>query len=132
MNLVVDTSVILAVVTNEAHKQKLIDLTRNADLLAPSSVPWEIGNAFSAMFKRRRISLEEARNALLAYQQIPIQFSDVELEDALELSDRLDIYAYDAYMITCAQKHACALISLDTGLLNAANRAGVTTLEIKS
>ena len=132
MNLVVDTSVILAVVTNEAHKQKLIDLTRNADLLAPSSVPWEIGNAFSAMFKRRRISLEEARNALLAYQQIPIRFSDVELEDALELSDRLDIYAYDAYMITCAQKHACALISLDTGLLNAANRAGVTTLEIKS
>lgn len=48
MNLVVDTSTIIAIVTNEESKPKIISLTRNADLLAPSSLIWEIGNAFSA------------------------------------------------------------------------------------
>jgi uncharacterized protein with PIN domain len=49
MNIVVDTSVIIAVITNEPHKPQLIDITREVDLLAPLSLHWEIGNAFSAM-----------------------------------------------------------------------------------
>jgi len=57
MNLVVDTSVIIAVITNEEHKRQLINLSKGADLIAPPSLHWEIGNAFSAMFKRKRISL---------------------------------------------------------------------------
>jgi len=38
MNLVLDTSVIIAVITNEAHKRRLIELTKAADLMAPSSL----------------------------------------------------------------------------------------------
>ena len=75
MNLVIDTSVIIAVITNEKHKKELIKLTQGANLIAPSSLHWEIGNAFSAMFKRNKISLELAMKAIDAYKQIPIQFS---------------------------------------------------------
>ncbi len=46
MDIVVDTSAIMAVIINEAQREILIDLTRGANLLAPASVHWEIGNAF--------------------------------------------------------------------------------------
>jgi predicted nucleic acid-binding protein len=125
MNLVVDTSVIIAVITNEKHKNQLIKVSKGADLIAPSSLHWEIGNAFSAMFKRKRISLEQAIAALAAYQRIPIKFYDVELDTALELSFKLNVYAYDAYVIGCALKHKSSLVTLDGSLLDAAERAGV-------
>jgi hypothetical protein len=38
MSIVVDTSVIIAVVTNEPHKQWLVEITRGVDLLAPPSL----------------------------------------------------------------------------------------------
>jgi predicted nucleic acid-binding protein len=52
MEIVVDTSVIVAVLVGEAHRAALIKATRASELLAPPSVHWEVGNAFSAMFKR--------------------------------------------------------------------------------
>ncbi|MFA6980539.1 MAG: type II toxin-antitoxin system VapC family toxin [Ignavibacteriaceae bacterium] len=61
MSLVVDASIIIAVLTNEKNKSNLIRVTVGEDLLAPSSLHREIGNAFSAMFKRNRITLEQAK-----------------------------------------------------------------------
>jgi predicted nucleic acid-binding protein len=130
MDLVVDTSVILAVVMNEPTKPTLITRTAGATLLAPASVPWEIGNALSAMLKRRRITLAQAQQALRAYLAIPVQFVDVDLDYALRLADQLDVYAYDAYLIATALTHACPLITLDGGLLHAAQRVGITTIQV--
>ncbi len=130
MNLVVDTSIIVAVITNEKHKKQLIKATKGADLIAPSSLHWEIGNAFSAMFKRERIMIKQSIAALEAYHQIPIRFSDIELGIALELAHNLGIYAYDAYVIGCALKHNTALLSLDKGLLKPAMKAGVKIKEV--
>ena len=69
MALVVDTSVILAVVLNEPTKAVLIRLTTGADLIAPLSLHWEIGNALSAMLKRKRITEAEAQQALVKIPQ---------------------------------------------------------------
>ena len=130
MNIVVDTSAVIAVITNEQHKKQLITATQGADLIAPASLHWEVGNAFSAMFKRQRITLDQAIAALGAYHQIPIRFSEVELGIALELANSLNVYAYDAYVIGCALKHNSALISLDDDLLEAARKAGVKVKEV--
>jgi predicted nucleic acid-binding protein len=132
MSIVIDTSIIIAVVTNEPHKHRLIEITRGVDLLAPPSLHWEIGNAFSAMIKRKRIRLDQALAALQAYAEIPILFSEVALQTALELAERLDVYAYDGYVIGCALQHRCALVSLDRGLLQAARRAGATVIEVEA
>ncbi len=132
MNLVIDTSTIIAIVTNEESKPQIISLTRNADLLAPSSLIWEIGNAFSAMFKRQRITLEQARMALGVFHKIPIRLVDVDLEKAMEIAKAQDVYAYDAYFIVCAQKYRCKLISPDNGLVAAARRARVEIIEVMS
>ncbi|MGH7534282.1 MAG: type II toxin-antitoxin system VapC family toxin, partial [Gemmatimonadales bacterium] len=96
MELVVDTSVLIAVLTGEPARDHLIARTHGAELLAPGSVHWEIGNAFSALLRRRRLKLADVQAALSAYAQIPIRFVEVELAAALELADRFGLYAYDA------------------------------------
>ena len=95
------------------------------------SIHWEIGNALSAMFKRQRITLEQAKAALQIYRKIPITFVDIQLESAVEIAKQLNIYAYDAYLITCALQHHAPLISLDKGLIKAAKLLKITVLEIE-
>jgi predicted nucleic acid-binding protein len=129
-NVVVDASVVIAVVTNEPHKANLIRLTHNVNLIAPHSVHWEIGNAFSAMFKRNRVSIEDAIQALEAYQKIPIRFAQIELGEAIMLADTLNIYAYDAYLIRCAVKYRSPLLSLDQSLVNSAKMVNVKVIEV--
>lgn len=130
MKIAVDTSVIIAVIANEPEKPALIAATQGFELVAPLSLPWEIGNAFSAMMKRGRITLPQAQAALEVYQQIPLHLVKVDLEQALELSHRLKIYAYDAYLIACALTQGCALLTLDGGLSYAAQAAGLTVMEV--
>ena len=129
-SVVIDASAVIAVVTNEVHKPALIRLTEGAELLSPSSLPVEVGNAFSAMFKQRRISLAEAKAAVQEYKRIAIRLTAVDLEKALDLSHQLNIYAYDAYLIACGLQHRSPLLTVDGGLRDAARRVGVEVLEV--
>lgn len=131
MHLVVDTSVIIAVVANEPSKTALIEQTQEADLFAPRSIHWKIGNVLSAMFKRQRITLAQAKSAIESYQQISLNLIEVDLVQALELAYSFNLYAYDAYIIACALNQGCSLLSLDSGLIRAAQVAGVNVLERK-
>lgn len=107
-----------------------VRLSVGYSLFAPSSVHWEVGNAFSAMFKRRSISIEAAIAALAEYQKIPIKFIDISLEKGLELSSKLNIYAYDAYLIQCALQTGTQLLTLDRGLIEASKNMDVKCLEV--
>lgn len=82
------------------------------------------------MLKRRRVTIEQAVQAIEIYQQIPLNFLIVDLVDAVKLASRLDIYADDAYIIACALKQNYALMSLDAGLIRAAKARGVSVLEV--
>ena len=82
------------------------------------------------MFKRQKIDIEVAKLALKAYQEIPVKFIDVPLEQALELSYSQKIYAYDAYLIQCAQQTSTSLLTLDKGLKTVAKNIGIQVLEV--
>jgi len=56
---------------------------------------------------------------------------DVNLTQALEIASRVNIYAYDAYIIACALNQNCSLLTLDGGLSYAAQAMGVKVLEVK-
>jgi predicted nucleic acid-binding protein len=126
----VDTSVLIAVLTGEPTRDQLIARTQGAELLAPGSVHWEVGNAFSALLKRRRLKLHDVQAALTAYGQIPIRFVEIELAAALELGDRFGLYAYDAYLIACARRQRAPLLTLDARLGRVAQEAGVQVVEV--
>lgn len=129
-DLVADTSTIIAVIANEPEKPLLIAKTQGYDLIAPRSIDWEIGNAFSAMIKRGRITLAQATAAIEIYEQISLTLIDVDLKEALKIVDKHKVYAYDAYMIVCALNRNCPLLTLDGGLAYAAKAAGVEVWEV--
>lgn len=130
MEIVIDTSAIIAVITNAPEKAELIAATNKVDLIAPASIHYEIGNAFSAMLKRQRIDLNQAAEALAIYRSIPIRLVDVELDESLKIASRLNVYAYDAYLIRCAEKYHCALLTLDRSLRTQAIAYGISIVEM--
>lgn len=132
MDIVVDTSAILAVVAEQPEKAELVRLTAGATLIAPPSVHWEIGNALSAMFRRRALHLAQAQAMLEAYATIPIRFTEIPLSRAVELSAKLGIYAYDAYVIVCAEQYRVPLITLDLAMAARARELRLEVPEIRA
>ena len=130
MKIVVDTSVVIAVIADEPEKIALIELTKGAVIVAPPSIKWEIGNAFSAMLKRSRVNLEQAIEAVDIYQSISLEIVDINLKDAVRLAAKYNIYAYDAYILQCALEHNLPLISLDRNLIDIAKRENIQVIEV--
>lgn len=130
MDIVIDTSAVIAVIANEPEKPSIVEHTLGANLIAPASVHWEVGNAFSAMFKRRRISLSQAKEAIKSYERIVFRFIDIDLGQSLDLASRLNMYGYDAYVLACALNLRSPLLTLDKKLAAAAPVVGVKVLEV--
>ncbi|MCB0117549.1 MAG: type II toxin-antitoxin system VapC family toxin [Anaerolineales bacterium] len=130
MRIAVDTSVIIAVIADEPEKAKLIELTKDSSIVAPPSIKWEVGNAFSAMLKRSRVTLEQAIDAIQIYQEISMEMVEINIEDAIRLAGKHQIYAYDAYILQCAIENNIPLITLDRELANIAKKEGVRVLEV--
>jgi predicted nucleic acid-binding protein len=130
MVVVIDTSALVAVLVSEPERGAVVRATIGADLVAPGSVHWEVGNAMSALFKRRRATLPQVQRALAVYAAIPIRLIDTDLALALEIAAEHDLYAYDAYLMTCALAQRAPLLTLDQGLTRVASAAGVQLLEI--
>lgn len=128
--LVIDTSALVAVLVSEPQRTALIGLTRGEELVAPGSVHWEVGNALSAFLRRKRATLVEIRRCLVAYARIPLRLLEVDLALALEVAAEHNIYAYDAYLVSCALSQRAPLLTLDRGLVTAALDAGVEVLEV--
>jgi predicted nucleic acid-binding protein len=82
------------------------------------------------MLKRERITLEQASLALSYYLSLPIRFVEIELEESLKIARKLNIYAYDAYLIRCAEKYRSPLLTLDQSLRFHAKYYGIETIEV--
>jgi len=130
MKIIVDTSIIIAVLLNEKSKKRIVGITAGAELFAPASLHWELGNAFSAMFKRNRMTLEESILVLKYYHEIPIRLLDIEIEHSLRIAKNHSIYAYDAYFLVACKELNCPLISLDNSLVEIALKEGIKIIEV--
>ena len=50
---------------------------------------------------------------------------EVDLTRSLKLAAERGIYAYDAYLLTCAKQHRAPLLTLDTALSRTATAIGI-------
>ena len=77
MDIVIDTSALIAVIAGEPERDRILAITEGKSLTGPGSIPWEIGNAFSAMFKQNRLPIDQAhkRNSNLREYPDPIYSS---------------------------------------------------------
>lgn len=130
MEITVDTSAIMAVVLNEPSKTRLREQTQGAELVSAPTLQWEVGNGLSALFKRKRLDLDQARMALKSFREIPIRIGEIDVGMAVELASDQDIYAYDAYILECARKYRTPLLSLDGSQRRIARRLGIEVLEV--
>jgi len=113
MNLISDTNIFLAVVLDEPEKDKIIQLTSKVNSISPEILPYEVGNALSAMVKRNKLTKDEALAAFEGVSSIPVRLVSVDIQQALKLAFEYNIYAYDAYFLQCAKQLSCPLITLD-------------------
>jgi predicted nucleic acid-binding protein len=130
MDIVIDTSALLAVIVGEPERAKIIAITAGNTLIGPGFIPWEIGNAFSAMFKQDRLSLDGARKGVEIFYSIPIRFVESDIMNALRLSKEIDMCAYDAYLLDCAIRYKSPLLTLDLKLKKAAQSIKIDALEV--
>jgi predicted nucleic acid-binding protein len=130
MDIVIETSALLAVIVAEPERDKIVKLTSGHSLIGPGSITWEIGNAFSAMLKQQRLGLVEAQKGLEIFFSIPLRFVRVDLNNAISIAYKAKTYAYDAYFLDCAVRHTAPLLTLDRALERAARKLGVELMEV--
>ncbi|MBW2194635.1 MAG: type II toxin-antitoxin system VapC family toxin [Deltaproteobacteria bacterium] len=130
MEIVIDTSSIIAAIVGEPERSRIIEITAGHTLVGPGSIPWEVGNAFSAMFKQNKLTIDEAKKGLASFDSIPLRYIKPDFVNALELSKQANMYAYDAYFLDCAIRHKAPLLTLDRKLKSAAQNLNIETMEV--
>jgi len=129
MDVVIDTSTLIAVIVGEPERDRIVEFTTGNTLIGPGSIPWEIGNAFSTMFKQNRLTLDEAQRGLVIFDGIPLRYTKPDFINALKISKKANMHAYDAYFLDCAVRHKAPLLTLDRKLKIAAQKLNLETME---
>ncbi len=130
MNIVIDTSALIAVIIDEPERNRIIELTSGHLLIGPGSIPWEIGNAFSAMFKQDRLTFGEARECFAVFNKIPLRYIKPNFINTLEISKETNMYAYDAYFLDCAIRLKAPILTLDKKLERTAKSLNIEVVEV--
>jgi len=131
MKIIADTNTFLAVALNEPEKEWLIEVTDGHDIIAPSVLPYEIGNALSSMVRRKVVSERELAAAWDAAAAVPVELATIDTRSALLLAGHFRIYAYDAYFLQCALDARSPLLTLDGGMKSVAKQLDIKLLEIQ-
>jgi len=113
MNIILDASAIMAVILNETNRDKVIRLTKDALILSPEVISFEIGNALINLYKKQKITEKELLEAYKKYTSLPVRMIKVDIEKALKIACKYQIYAYDAYYLEIAHRLKLPLISFD-------------------
>jgi predicted nucleic acid-binding protein len=129
MKIIADTNTFIVVALNEPEKDKIIRLTEGHDLIAPDVLPFEIGNALTAMLKKNTLKKEEVESAWEIVQQIPVDLRHTNIKSALTIAIKYNLYAYDAYFLACAKNLRSPLLTLDLGMQKVAREIGIKILE---
>ena len=116
MDILIDASALMPILINEPEKGKIVNLTRNCTLLAPSILPYEIGNALTRLKKRNILTEQNIIMAFKDFEKIPLRLLDISIENALKLACKYMIYAYDAYYLEAANELNLPLLTLDISM----------------
>jgi predicted nucleic acid-binding protein len=131
MKFVADTNIFLAVALHEPERDRIIEATSAAAVLAPDILPYEVGNALSAMVKRGKLTTTEALRAERAVSSVAVRLVPADVRSALKLALEHGIYAYDAYFLQSALAYSCPLLTLDRRMNEVAKRLGVEGQEMQ-
>jgi len=130
MEIVIDTSAIIAAIADEPDGDTIIKLTENAILVCPSAILFEIPNALTKMIRKKLIDKDKMNQLLKSFQKIPIKLFENNPEDVLEIGWEYKIYAYDAFFLDAAKSLNLPLLTLDDGIVFVGKKLGIEILSL--
>ena len=129
MDIILDASALMTIILNEPNKDTVIKLTKNAALLSPDVIIFEIGNALINLHKRHKITEEGVLEAYRTFTAIPLRAIKTNVETALKIACKYQIYAYDAYYLETAYRLKLPLITFDEPMKKIGTELNIAILE---
>jgi len=128
MKILIDACAIIAVIIKEPERDLVIQLTKDAEIVSPNMVSFEIANALTKMMKKKIIEKERMLNAFTYYKKIPIKPIEIDFEKALEIAWDYKIYAYDACYLEAAKRLNLPLLTFDGNMIKVGKELGIKML----
>jgi predicted nucleic acid-binding protein len=133
--LVLDASVVLAVVFQEANRRHAAEILANAaehGATVPSLWHLEVGNALLTAERRNLVPAEERLAALRELGRLPItvdgETAARALREAFSLAERYRLTLYDATYLELSLRLGLPLATFDAAIQKAARSANVALL----
>ncbi|MDE2846726.1 MAG: type II toxin-antitoxin system VapC family toxin [Gemmatimonadota bacterium] len=130
MNMVIDTSAIIASVMRGPERDALAEAASGHVLIAPGFVRWEVCQALSVMIRQKGIDIVEARRGMEILDNIPLRYVDVDMEQVLSIASRMKGVAADAFLLETAVRYNAPLLTLDRSLGRAAESLGIDVVRL--
>lgn len=131
MNMVIDTSAIIASVMRSPERDALAEAATGHVLIAPGFVRWEVCQAFSVMIRQKGIDAGEAQRGMEIVEDIPLRYVDVDMAQVLSSASRLKVVAADAFLLETATRYNAPLLTLDRSLGRVAESLGIDVVRLK-
>lgn len=124
MTLVVDASVAIQWSLEQQNSARAIALRTLDDLIAPSLIAAEIGNAVWKAIRRHDVPRKDAQSvAQIALEHFSRLTPLEELQErALEIAIDIDHPIYDCFYLALAERERCPLVTDDKRLVAAGKR----------
>ena len=115
---------------SEKAEQLLAQIIKGSvGLVVPALWHYEMSNLLRSAQRRKRLSEEDAREALESLNQVPLQIEDLPEGPArkriLHLALQFDLSSYDASYLELADRHKIPLHTADAQLQAAARQLGL-------
>ncbi|MXZ74233.1 MAG: type II toxin-antitoxin system VapC family toxin [Gemmatimonadetes bacterium] len=131
MNMVIDTSAIIASVMRGPERDALAEAASGHVLIAPGFVRWEVCQALSVMIRQKGIDVVEARRGMEILDNIPLRYVEVDMAQVLSIASRMKGVAADAFLLETAIRYNAPLLTLDRSLGRAAESLGIDVVRLE-
>ena len=130
MTVVVDPSAILGIAMEDEKAdfaESVLDEIQRSGASAPSIFWYELRNVLVVNERRGRIAKETTTAFLATVEELPIEMPGLPSEvGVIDLARTYELSVYDAAYLELALRLGAPLATLDTGLRDAAGKAGVS------
>jgi len=132
-SFVADASVAIAWVhpaQATSETEAMLDrLVAGDSLVVPALWPLEVANALTVLRRRRKLTPDEARNAIEIIRELPVvidhEAAAIAFTRLVDLASKYELTIYDAAYIELAARRELPLASNDARMKQAAIRSGV-------
>lgn len=127
-DIVIDASCVLSYLLNQEGCDNVVSTVGENQLVAPSCLPYEIGNAVSKLIKRKLISIFEGVSVYHEFSRIPIRLVEPDISNSIVIAGESDSYAYDCYYLNIASQMVLPLFTFDDKMKETAEKRGIKCL----